>query len=538
MKKLILFLLIISLFSSSAACGKQETKTEPEPAPEKQEDAEKLPEPSKPQEEPEPEPQVAEAVTVEAIPTQYGEHAVSDGEYIYFTVHSGDGDTWNVERDGLFRADLSMENVVKLARGNCHSLYLDGENLYFVLQDKSGLTSVCSIDKNGTEVRRIVKDVEGAESLGMQNGKLFFVQMGSFCIVEDTETGEVTRYSPERVGVTQALPAKNGDVWLYGVKNTDLSSMLYIYMDEDGRAWGTAGGGSRFTVCEESVYFMYPLIDQPAYEDFRQYEYVLMRMDEIGEPYQTGIVGRIAGDLFPYGPYLFYTKYTEVEEKAGEGEATVRKLFSYDTRTGEEKRVDRDAFIGIDLSIRDITGGRLFYNAYDYRSGAAEYLEFVGCYSCNLTGTDSSIDLKAITAEAEDAPSVSADDKAVDEYIEEREREREEELKNTPYGPGTSTLYLKAGSKSECYRLVKMDGSTEFMVLLAPGESVTKSFPCGKYVLKVARGETWISDDEAFGEDGYYTSTDVFNFESGAAYEISMGTQGSFHGDSRDGFTK
>ena len=215
MKKLILFLLIISLFSSSAACGKQETKTEPEPAPEKQEDAEKLPEPSKPQEEPEPEPQVAEAVTVEAIPTQYGEHAVSDGEYIYFTVHSGDGDTWNVERDGLFRADLSMENVVKLARGNCHSLYLDGENLYFVLQDKSGLTSVCSIDKNGTEVRRIVKDVEGAESLGMQNGKLFFVQMGSFCIVEDTETGEVTRYSPERVGVTQALPAKNGDVWLY-----------------------------------------------------------------------------------------------------------------------------------------------------------------------------------------------------------------------------------------------------------------------------------------------------------------------------------
>jgi hypothetical protein len=60
-----------------------------------------------------------------------------------------------------------------------------------------------------------------------------------------------------------------------------------------------------------------------------------------------------------------------------------------------------------------------------------------------------------------------------------------------------------------------MDGSTEFMVLLSPGEETSRSFPCGRYTLKTAEGDTWISDEEAFGDAGHYSTTDIFTFEAG-----------------------
>lgn len=538
MKKLILFLLVFSLIFSASACQKRGAEVEVEPEPESEE-TEKTQEPTEqtvPEETEDEAPTEPERILFESVPSGIGEHAVSDGEHIFFTIHSGDDLAFDPTTDGLFRADLQMENPVMLARGSCNSLVLDGENVYFILEDVSGRTSVCSVDKNGTEIRRIVSDVDGADSLGIQDGKLFFVQDGALCLVEDNDNVTVIRYSPDHTQVLQAYPAYDNNIWIYAVDNRTLSSMLYIYYPEEERAWGVAGTGSRFAVCEGGAYYRFALEDQPEYEDFRQYEYMLMRMDQIGEPYPTYITGRFAGDMFPYGPYLFYTKYTEAEEKAGGGEATVRKLFCYDTRTGEESYVYRDDFIGVDFSIRGITGGRLFYNAYDYRVDARYDAEYMGCYCCDLTGIGTPLYLKTATAGAETAPVVSADDRAVEEYVEAREREREEELKNTPYGPGTSSLYLKAGSGSVCYRLVRVTGVTEFQVLLGPGEEVTKTFPCGKYILKVARGETWISDEEAFGPEGRYSTTDVFEFEAGASYEISTGTQGSFTGDSQSGF--
>ena len=114
--------------------------------------------------------------------------------------------------------------------------------------------------------------------------------------------------------------------------------------------------------------------------------------------------------------------------------------------------------------------------------------------------------------------------------------ERAEKYKDEPYGPGTSELHLSAGSQRTCYRLVRMDGSTEFMELFEPGESKVMSFPCGRYTLKVAKGKTWISDEEAFGSAGSYSTTDVFTFEEGEAYQISSGERGDFHHDDSGGF--
>ena len=481
-------------------------------------------------------------VRIEALSTAYGEQAVSDGEYVYFTVHSNDDpQAFNPNTDGLYRADLSLKDPVRLARGECRSPVLDGELVYFFMEDEAGTSAVCSVDKNGSGIRRIVRDAEGAQSLGLLDGRIFYVQDGALCTVEDTDTGEVGRYAPTHFDVyqrvLQAQPTGDGRIWLSAQDPQDLSVMLYIYEPAEGKAWSVVSMVGSFAAAGDTVYFFLSPEERAADADYRQFEYVLMKMGWDCEPSATGLKGRFGGELLAYGQYLFYTKYTEVEEKVSLGEVTVRKLYCYDTQTGAETALPRDEFIGIDISPRGITAGRLFYYAYDYFSNIAGDEEFLECCCCDLAGSGQPVVLNPLAGGASDSPGVTADDIAVKELIEQREREREEELKNTPYGPGSSTLYLKAEKQSACFRLVRMDGTTEFMVLLAPGESVTKTFLCGKYILKVARGETWISDEEAFGPSGKYSTTDAFNFESGGAYEISTGTHGSFRGDSQSGFT-
>ncbi len=105
------------------------------------------------------------------------------------------------------------------------------------------------------------------------------------------------------------------------------------------------------------------------------------------------------------------------------------------------------------------------------------------------------------------------------------------------YGPGTSKLTLKADSLSACYRLVRTDGSVEFIVFLTPGQTVTKSFPAGKYVLKTAEGTAWISDSQAFGPSGHYSVSDLYTFDADGEYQIvSSTTHGDFNSSSASGF--
>lgn len=105
------------------------------------------------------------------------------------------------------------------------------------------------------------------------------------------------------------------------------------------------------------------------------------------------------------------------------------------------------------------------------------------------------------------------------------------------YGPGTSSLQLDAGSLLACYRLTRTDGSEQFRVFLAPGTSVTKSFPSGQYVLKTAEGTAWISDTQAFGQSGIYGKSDLYYFEPDAVYIIqSSTTHGDFNSTNLNGF--
>ncbi len=234
MKKALWFLLLLSLLAA-AACRKQPADSNPAPesapaGPAVQ--AEQAPSETDPHEAmtvpadvtDEDTPESAKEILLEAIPTQVGRHAVSDGEFLFFTIHSSDetAGMWK-EGDGLFRATLSMENPLLLVHGNCRSLVLDGDLLFFFLEDAGGRSSICSVDRQGTQVRQIVSDVEASDSLGLWNGKLFFVQRdGSLCIVDDMETGSYTPFAPEHHKVLQACPAPGNRIWLSAVDNWNL----------------------------------------------------------------------------------------------------------------------------------------------------------------------------------------------------------------------------------------------------------------------------------------------------------------------------
>ena len=106
------------------------------------------------------------------------------------------------------------------------------------------------------------------------------------------------------------------------------------------------------------------------------------------------------------------------------------------------------------------------------------------------------------------------------------------------YGPGESSLFLKVGDRSACYRLFRVGGELECEAFLEPGYyNKTVSFPAGRYKLRIAEGDTWISDEEAFGEEGRYSVIDYFNYEEGETYGITETTgNGNVYGDSAGGF--
>ncbi len=105
-----------------------------------------------------------------------------------------------------------------------------------------------------------------------------------------------------------------------------------------------------------------------------------------------------------------------------------------------------------------------------------------------------------------------------------------------PYGPGQSYLHLATDDLSACYKLLRMDGTEQFVEFLEPDSEKTVSFPSGRYTLKIAEGSEWLGDDVAFGENGRYSTTDVYTFGEGFTYEIVAGATGDFNTDSLDGF--
>ena len=484
------------------------------------------------------------------VPDSDGRMLVCDGDHFYFSWRSDDDEYSRSQKDGVYRADLSFGSVTFLAKGNFSPLLLDGDRLIF--GGEGSLDSgIASVNKAATEMVWLkVEDTPRAvDSLGFWGDGLYYVRYDDLSLARANEDGTLdTEIQDTKNGYVMEAQAGDDGLYFLNYDPEDGSHTLRLFRSKGEEPVIVAEEDTySFTISGGRVYYAAVVPDQPEYEDYRQLEFTLVRSDSDGNAEQTGISGRFSGGLIPSGPYIFYSKYSETSQNSSDDEVlTVRRPYCYDTVSGTETEISCEGFEGWDVRLRDVSGGWMYCDLY-YAGGYSDG-ELSHSVVFNLADPDKFISLNDLVEESEISVAVTNRDELDEiEYAkrkeeeaiqaEERRRQREEEARNEPYGPGTSKLILKAGSRSACYRLVRMDGSTEFQILLSPNEKITQSFPSGRYVLKIAEGETWISDEEAFGPDGNYDTTNIFRFEEGETYYITVGTQGSFYHDSQQGFT-
>lgn len=109
------------------------------------------------------------------------------------------------------------------------------------------------------------------------------------------------------------------------------------------------------------------------------------------------------------------------------------------------------------------------------------------------------------------------------------------------FGEGPVELYIASHELSACYRLILAEsGKPAEEVLIArtgPYTGATLFFDPGRYLLKIAKGETWISDEAAFGPGGEYSAAEPYVFEANT-YEIIPGVTGDFYQEDAAGFLK
>jgi hypothetical protein len=115
-------------------------------------------------------------------------------------------------------------------------------------------------------------------------------------------------------------------------------------------------------------------------------------------------------------------------------------------------------------------------------------------------------------------------------------------LPDHTYGGGGVQLKLSSHEKSACAKLFPADatgkGDEVMAVLLEPNQGVTLKFPAGTYILKLAYGDDWLGEEEAFGASGSYSATEAYAFKKGGRYELETSAAGGdFHSDSQGGFT-
>ena len=463
---------------------------------------------------------------LEVTPNIIGREAIFIGGAYYYIVHSGaDMSSADYDVDGLYMTNGEFSEAVCITKGYCHSLCMAGGNyIYFYLKYPTGEESVMKVDTSGDTIETAL-DTPADESLSFWKDGLFYIQGGTLYLT-DFETGEILhKTDPEKGPAQQAfLDMSDGEgIWYSAARPMEAGVDLYYYTPDNEQAKKVTPIGNRFVAAGEKAYYLLSQETENLPDDSRDFVYDLMCTDKEGNANKTGISGKIDKDLFFYNNYLFYTKYEDSDSGL-----KIRQPYVYDIKGGKEYRFVRDEIKDKDIRIWDAAGGVLFYSSCESDDdGNARPKDYC---SCPLIGNEGTTVLSEVVKTAEKSRAYSA-------YEASLAAKAERERKESQYGPGSSKLYLEAGSKSACYKLVRTDGSVEFQILLGPGESTTKSFPSGRYTLKTAKGDKWISDKEAFGPGGNYDTTDVFYFEDGGYYKITTGNTGNFRGDSQSGFT-
>ena len=469
----------------------------------------------------------------EVLPSEAGRCMVSDDQYLYFI-----GDT------KLYRANLDLSNVVVLDDLDSYhavSLCLADGKIYYATDKNSG--SEMDLERPAFEIRCIDTDGQNMEvvntsenlvySLSMCNGSLVFGDYDVLKIVEPTldstwdEIKFEDRYPYYVLTVDDAI-------YLITAETNYNNPELYVYRQNESEPsmpkLADVDCCDAFAVSGEDVYYL--VKSKEKAEDSFDVNYDLMKVDAQGNVSACGVSGVFAEDGFvrlcPYGDYIIYSKF----ERSDDDPSGKYVPYCYNTISGEEAIIPGYDDANNYTMISDVAGGYAFIK--DVSVGNAGNHVFLSLTDPTVCKTFESVVENAdesIVQQRQEEEEAAAEQAAAEAAAAEEKAYADE-----PYGPGTSALYLSADELSACYRLVRLDGTTEFMVLLAPGETTVQYFPCGRYRLKTAEGEEWISDEEAFGPKGHYDTTDIFTFEDGGAYEIGSGTRGDFHGEDQEGF--
>lgn len=514
----------------------------------------------------------ASARTPESLPTAQGMQLVSDLEHVYFYYdHPSESIVYG--KDGVYSADPNLESATLIFQNDgADPLCLLGDKLYC-----NSSISIEAIDLKSYKIVEATASRSGARSLAPyvtgdlsegSSASMLYATYDDGLLLGDPAANGVLDSKPLDWVKDDVLRAMTGDGVAYfsvlddgyQVCSYDMQTGAVNKIAEMATEWS-------FTVVGTDVYFFAEMDDENGDSNVPK-KLQLMRADAAGNVSPTGISGDVGGLLYSYGDFVFYTTYIEQAAEsddadagkssasgkssangknaanatngAGEEPLFLGRPSYYDTVTGGSAVIDRDAYAGMDIALRGVSGGYLYFDGYvvDELTGSESY----NVYLDKLDGSGEMVNVDLLTRDAKTTDQVLAwnevEAKRLEEMRAKADAEYEEALKNEPYGPGTSKLFLKADKdRSACYRLVRMDGSIEFQVLLAPGEKTTQSFPNGRYTLKIAQGKEWISDEEAFGQSGEYDTTGVFTFEAGQSYEIGTGTGSNIRNDSLGGFT-
>ena len=331
----------------------------------------------------------------------------------------------------------------------------DGEYIYFSYRaNDEELGGLYRADPDFSHVEMI--DRGHFAGLYLSDGNLYYNEGRGYSLDERKyhclETGSLSRY-----GISQEE---------YQEVSAAFDQVSEFNLPEDNR---------HAVVVNDKAYFFLFLPEEEDISDDPKSHYALFSCERWGEWAYTGITWdyRLAEEsmISAYGDYLFYARPCEMKEGvdwAEEGEERYQPC-CYNTVTGEETVLMRSCGLNCSVYAVNVTSDYLLVSYTDDPAGDGESLKIE-----KLSDPAVVFDVGELVRGAETA----------DAFIQqeaERNAAEEEALKNEPYGPGTSTLYLSApDDKAACYRLVRMDGSTEFMVLLSPGEETSRSFPCGR----------------------------------------------------------
>ena len=244
----------------------------------------------------------------------------------------------------------------------------------------------------------------------------------------------------------------------------------------------------------------------------------------LSDPYDTRT-------MFVSDGSVYYDGYIEDWAADPEDEETLTGRFIFTETLSADPEEETEAVLFSDQDcpryIVGVAGGWLWYE-FDEDNYWVDVKDINACYWLSYLDEE---------AEPEDADPAAEEENETEEDGTDDVTPEEIPGETGEYGPGECDLRLTAGDQMAAFRLVRTDGTEECFLILEPGEEKTVTFPSGTYILKLAEGAEWLSDEEAFGADGTYSSTEWFVFEEGYEYYIeSDESDGDFDEDTLDGF--